>query len=193
MPAQTANGLPYPLSTEPVADGAEAIQALATAISAARLPYGLKSGAVTVELVAASAATAAVTWSAMGATPRVAVNITSGTSRLVTARAQAASPTGFTAWVGVASLDQTLTTRVTLTWTAIQTTGPAAADPAAAGALAEEGTMAVGLTCQHEGCPAQGELVTLEVPDGSNPDVPAPSSYWCGVCGTQITEVEVPA
>lgn len=32
MPANTPNGLPYPLTTEPVADGADAIHALALAL-----------------------------------------------------------------------------------------------------------------------------------------------------------------
>lgn len=43
MPGATTDGYPYPLPTEPVADGAVAIQSLANAVSA-RLGVGIVSG-----------------------------------------------------------------------------------------------------------------------------------------------------
>lgn len=71
MPANTPNGLPYPLPTEPVADGADAIKALALALDP-RLPgtYALRARTLT-GLSSDSQGIVSVTAATMGLTTLV--------------------------------------------------------------------------------------------------------------------------
>lgn len=60
MPASTAKGYPYPVGSDPVRDGENAIQNLATTVDT-KLPHATAVGTVTIPVSAATVGTAVVT------------------------------------------------------------------------------------------------------------------------------------
>ena len=112
MPGTNSAGYPYPLGTEPISQGDDAIHALATA-----LPW-LQGGGVTLVGDATNERTVAVTFpKAFPATPLMlvsAVTASSNSGITQSVAGKGASPTGFTA-----SATRSNTTNVLITWLAV--------------------------------------------------------------------------
>lgn len=118
MPANTANGLPYPLGSEPVKDGDDAIHALATALDK-RVPFRLAGGqGLTVASVAnASFVNIVVTYPVGLFTAAPNVVWAQGSNRL-TGALLANALTGCT--IQLANFSGAASTATTLNWHAVQ-------------------------------------------------------------------------
>jgi H-type lectin domain. len=116
----TAKGLPYPEPGDPVADGDDAIKALAEAVDD---KAGMVSGSVNVTATAAATATAAVVFpvGAFTAAPKVlvtSVNAISGSQTAWYTMANSVTSTGFNAVI--AHRDGTATNaQITVHWLAV--------------------------------------------------------------------------
>lgn len=191
MPS-TAKGLPYPASTDPVYQGAAAIQALAAKLDA-MVPFAMQLGTTNVAMGASDLQKqVAVTW-AVGRftqTPVVVCTNLGGTSN-VYAVGSAPTATGVNIITICRDVNQTLGSAVTVLvhWQAAQMLTSAGPGLAADRLTASDGLAGVVVTCHTEGCPNAGYAIPLLVPDGSDPEVPAPDEYQCGVCGEPITDV----
>jgi hypothetical protein len=99
MPANTPKGYPYPLGTDPVADGDDAIKNLANKVDAA-LPARTWVSTASVPVTASTVGTLNVTFPAgrFTAVPRISLTV-AGVSSFYVAGATAVSSTGINIFV----------------------------------------------------------------------------------------------
>lgn len=183
MPANTSKGWPYILPADNVADYPVTSQALANFADAA-VPYAQAAGQATVTL-ASGTGTVAVTFPAsrFSVAPLVQATKSSGNGATIPVVPYVGSitTTGFT--LGCAG--GTYAGSVLHNWQAVQML-----TSAAPGVLAAvDGTTGRVVTCHTDGCDNGGLPIPLLVPDGSDPDIPTPTDYVCGVCGQPIDDV----
>jgi hypothetical protein len=194
--AVTTGGLPYPLPSAPVANGAADIRALAEAVDA-RAPYRTATGTFLGGPSGAASFTTTVTFPAsrFTAAPVVTTNLNSGTGAAggFITRATGINAASFTLYL--ASANGTSTTFSLQTqWCAVQmlTTGPGLL---VAPELADEvppPPLGV-VTCPTDGCGNEGIEITVPLGwwDGEAWQ-PTSGGVVCGVCGATLEVVATP-
>jgi hypothetical protein len=176
--ANTPLGYPYPVGTDRVMDGDDAIASLALSVDSRVGVWA--AGAVTVTVpTGGTFATLAVTFPAgrFSAAPFCFANVRVNNPTTVQGGVAAAAPTatGFT----VTAVRNTSGT-VDLFWSAVQIATPALAAVQPASDEETPGSTRTA-TCQVDGCPNAGIAIDLFVPDGAG--------VACGVCAQPITDV----
>lgn len=180
----TPSGYPYPEPSDFVADGADAIRALAEAIDA-KLPVAVASGNGT---MSGASGTTAQTVTLPAGLFTAAPVVVAGARTAFPENRSAVSATAATATSFIAYIYYASTADLGYAWTAVQSSTPVAL--LAAGAPGDHETANV--TCPTAGCPNRG--VTLDVvvsftdETGQEQTV---DSIACGICGADLTESAV--
>jgi hypothetical protein len=191
----TARGLPYPTGTDLVMEGDDAIKALAEAVDQRTPSIYWSNVSLAGAANAVRSETATYPVGMFLTAPAVVLQILTGTTN--------ADGTNTETWVNnrttascTVNVNRNNTTTITVSFFAMERTGPYAAAQVLAGELAPlakgvgEAIIDATVTCPTSGCWNEGHAIPVSSTYESDPDAGTREPvdrFVCGVCGTDIT------